>query len=69
MAEKGGLQLVGGDAAPVVRYPEEGHAPVGDLHRDGRGPGVHRIFDQLFGGAGGPLHHLAGGDQIGHVGI
>ena len=52
----------GGDAAAVVRHPEEGHAPAGDLHRDDGGSGVHRVFDQLFGGAGGPLHHLAGGD-------
>ncbi len=33
------------------------------------GPGVDGVFHQLLGHAGGPLHHLAGGDQVGNVGI
>ena len=69
MAEKGGLALVGGDAAAVVGDADEGHAPVGDLHSDGVGPGVNGVFHQLFHHRGGPLHHLTGGNEVGHMGV
>ena len=69
VAEKGGLYLAGGDAPAVVGDPEEGHPPVGDLHGDLGGPGVDGVLHQLLGHGGGPLHHLAGGDQVGHMGI
>ena len=55
-------------AAAVVRDPQEGHAPVPDLDGDLGGAGVHRVFQQFFYHAGGPLHHLSGGDQVGDMG-
>ena len=55
-------------AAAVVRNPQEGHAPVPNLDGDFGGAGIHRVFQQFFYHAGGPLHHLSGGDQIGDMG-
>ena len=69
VAEKGGLTLVGGDAAAVVGDPDEGHAPVGNLHGDGIGSGVDGVFHQLFHHRGRPFHHLTGGDEVGHMGV
>ena len=69
VAEKGGLRLGGGDAAAVVGNPDEAHAAVLDLHGQGVRPGVDSVLHELLDHRRGPLHHLAGGDQIGHVGI
>ena len=68
VAEKGGGQLPGGDAAAVVGDPDQGHAAGADLHRHSGGPGVDGVLDELLDHAGGPLHHLAGGDQVRHMG-
>ena len=65
----GGLRLGGGDAAAVVGNPDEAHAAVLDLHGQGVRPGVDSVLHELLDHRRGPLHHLAGGDQIGHVGI
>ena len=43
--------------------------PPLDLHRHGGGPGVNGVFHQLLHDAGRALHHLAGGDQIRHMGV
>ena len=69
VAEKGGLQLGSRNAAAVVGHPQKCHPPVGDLHRHGGGPRVNGVLHELLGHGGGPLHHLAGGDQIGHMGV
>ena len=69
VAEKGGFQLRGRDALPVVGHPEEGEPAVVDLHRHGGGPGVNGVFHQLLGHRGGPLHHLTGGNQVGYMGV
>ena len=69
VAEEGGLRLGGGDAAAVVGNPDEAHAAVLDLHGQGVRPGVDGVLHELLDHRRGPLHHLAGGDQIGHVGI
>ena len=69
MAEEGGLHLGGRDAAAVIGDPEESEAAVGDLHGHRSRPRVYGVFHQLLGHAGRPLHHLAGGDQVGNVGI
>ena len=39
------------------------------LHRYGGGPGVQGVFQQLLGDTGRALHHLAGGDEVGDMGI
>ena len=69
VSEEGGLHFSGRDAASVVGDPEKGHASVGNFHGDGAGPGVDGVFHQLLGHAGRPLHHLAGGNEVGHMGI
>ena len=62
VAEKGGLALIPGDAAAVVRHPDKGHAPPLDFHGHGGGPGVDGVFHQLLHHRGGTLHHLTGGN-------
>ena len=68
VAQEGRAGILCGHAATVVRHPQEGHAPVPDLHGDLGGPGVHGVFQQLLGNGCRPLHHLTGGDQIGNMG-
>ena len=53
----------------ALSHPEEGHPAVADLHRHSGSPGVDGVLHQLLGHAGRPLHHLAGGDQVGHMGV
>ena len=69
MAQEGGLRLPGGDAAAVVGDPDQGHAAVLDLHRHRGGGGVDGVFHEFLDHRRGPLHHFAGGDQVGHVGL
>ena len=68
VAEEGGRQLLRRDAAAVVGDTDEGHAAVLDLHHQGGRARVDGVLHQLLDHAGGPLHHLAGGDQVRHVG-
>ncbi len=67
MAQEGGLRILGGHAAAVVRDAQEGHAAVLQLDGDIVRARVDRVLDQLLGGAGGTLHDLAGCDQVGDV--
>ena len=67
MAQKGRGQLLGVDAAAVVSDPQIGQSAVLDLHHNGGGPGVDGVLQQLLGHAGGPLHHLAGGNEVRYV--
>ena len=69
VAEKGRGQLSGGDAAAVVRHPDDAHAAPLYLHHHGGGSGVDGVLHQFLHHAGRPLHHLAGGDQVGHMGL
>ena len=69
MAEEGRPELVRRDPLPVIGHPQEGEAAVGDLHRHAGRSGVDGVLHQLLGHGGGPLHHLSGGDQIGHMGV
>jgi hypothetical protein len=69
VAEKGGGQLRPGDAAAVVGDTDESHTPPANLHRHGGGAGVDGVLHQLLYYAGGTLHHLAGGDEVGHMGL
>ncbi len=69
VAEEGGLHVGGVDAAAVVGDPDVGHASPLDLHREGMGPGVDGVLHQLLHHRGGALHHLAGGDEVGHMAV
>ena len=69
VAEEGGGGLVIGDAAAVVGDPDQAHAAVLDLHRQGVRPGVDGVLHELLHHRRGALHHLAGGDQIRHMGV
>ena len=68
VAEEGGAGVLGCHAAAVIRHPQKGHAPVPDFHGDLGGTGIHGVLQQLLDHAGGPLHHLTGGNQIGNMG-
>ena len=68
MAEKGGGQLPGSDAAAVIRHPDEGHAAVLQFRHHGGRPGVYGVLDQLLDDAGGALYDLPGGDEVRYVG-
>ncbi len=68
MAKEGNLRILRGHAAAVVLHPHKCHAAVLYFHRDGFGAGVDGIFHQLFDYRSWPLHHLAGGNQVCHVG-
>ena len=68
MTEKGRLRVVGAHAAAVIGDAQEGHAAVLNLHGNVSGSGVHGVFQQFLDDAGRTLHHLAGGDEIGHMG-
>ena len=69
MAQKGRLGVLPAHAAAVVADPEEGHAAVLDLDGDGLRTGVYGIFHQLLHHRGGPLHDLAGRDQVRQMGV
>ena len=53
-------------AFAVVNHLYEG--PSGVLHNklDGGRTGVHGVFQQFLHHGGGPLHHLAGRNLVGH---
>ena len=69
VAEERGGQLLRGDAAAVVRHPDEAHAAPLELHRHGGAMGVDGIFHQFLHHAGRPFDDLTGGDEVRHVGI
>ena len=68
VAEEGGGKLIRGNAAAVVGDTDKAHAAVLYFHRHHVRSGVHRILHQLLHYAGGTLHHLAGGNEVGHMG-
>ena len=69
VAQKCGRQLIRLHAAPVIGHTDKGHAAVCNFHRHLFGSGVDGVFHQLLGHAGRTLHHLTGGDQVGHMGF
>jgi hypothetical protein len=68
VALAGQPQLGGSDAAPVVVDADQIEPAAADIDADGFGPGIERIFDQLFDDGGGALDGLAGGDAGGDAG-
>ena len=66
MAFDGQERVVAIHAGAVVAHPDQAPAAVHHLGLDARGPGIDRVFDQLFEGRGGPLDNLAGGDLVDH---
>ncbi len=67
MAQKGRLRLLRRDAAAVVRHADIGLPALSDLHEDGGGAGVDGVLDQLLDDGNRPVHHLSGGDPVGHL--
>ena len=68
MAQKGHPGVLRGHTAAVVGDADIGGAAGAELHRDVFGPGVKGVFHELLHHGGGALHHLAGGDEIRHMG-
>src|SRR5437763_964903 len=55
-------QVVGVDAAAVVRDADQFGAALLDLDVDAPAAGVHGVFEQLLDDAGGPFDDLASSD-------
>ena len=68
MAEESGGGVLRLHAAAVVGDPDIGDAALADLHRHSIGPGVQSVFQQLLHHRRRTLHHLPGGDHVGHLG-
>ena len=62
----GERQILRAHAAAIVRHAQQGLAATGRGDLDPRRAGVDGVLDQLLGGAGRTLDHLAGGDLIDH---
>ena len=68
VAQKGGGQLVGRDAASVVRDAQIGQPAVLQLDGDVPRARVDGVFQKLLHNARGTLDDLAGGNEIGDMG-
>ena len=68
VAQKGGGQLVGRDAASVVRDAQIGQPAVLQLDGDVPRARVDGVFQKLLDNARGTLDDLAGGNEIGDMG-
>ena len=68
VAQKGGGQLVGRDAAAVVRDAQIGQPAVLQLDGDIPRARVDGVFQKLLDNARGTLDDLAGGNEIGDMG-
>ena len=68
VAQKGGGQLVGRDAAAVVRDAQIGQPAVLQLDGDVPRARVDGVFQKLLDNARGTLDDLAGGNEIGDMG-
>ena len=68
VAQKGGGQLVGRDAAAVVRDAQIGQPAVLQLDGDVPRARVDGVFQKLLDNARGTLDDLASGDEIGDMG-
>ena len=68
VAQEGDLRVLRRHAAAVVGHADGDHAAVLDRYGDVFCPRVHGVFQQLLDHGGRTLYHLAGGDQIRHMG-
>ena len=66
--EEGYPGVLGGHTTAVVRDSYIFRAAAAYFDGDVPGAGVHRIFQKLLHGGGGPFHDLAGGYEIRHEG-
>ncbi len=67
MAQESHRHILRRNAAAVIRDPHICDAAPAYLHGDDSGPRVHGVLHQLLYHRRGPLHHLAGGDKLGHL--
>ena len=64
VTQEGQADLVFGNAAAVVRHPDQGGSALLDLNGHGCGLGVDGVFQQFLHHGGRALDHLARGDFI-----
>ena len=62
MPLKSRFDLLGGNAAAVIRHPDKTGAATPGLHCDLAGAGVQGVLHKFLDHRGGSLHHLSGGD-------
>jgi hypothetical protein len=67
MARQRQGQVVTGDAAPVVAYPQQFHPALLDIDVDTPSAGIQTVFQQLLDDRGRALHHFARGDLVGQA--
>ena len=68
VAQAADPRVLRGHAAAVVGDADTLPSPAADVHHHALRPGVKGVLHQLLDGAGGLVHHLARGDEIGHMG-
>ena len=68
VAQEGHAGVLRRHAAAVVRDADKLRAAGAELHGYIPGPGVYGVFHQLLDRRGGPLDHLARGDEVRDVG-
>jgi hypothetical protein len=54
-------------AAAIVNYLHQGFARVINDKFNFCGPGIHRVFQKFFDGAGGSLYYFAGRNLVGNI--
>ena len=64
---KGQHGIVAQHATAVIVDADQPAAAAFHFHPDAGGPGIQRVFQQLFDYRRGTLHHFAGGDLVGNV--
>ncbi|MBP1773502.1 MAG: hypothetical protein H6P99_2665 [Holophagaceae bacterium] len=67
VALQGQVQVIPGHAGAIVGHLQQTLAALFPGHLDAAGPGVQGVLHQLFQHGGGALHHLPGGDLVGHL--
>ena len=68
VAQKGGGDILPGNAHAVIGNSKVADAPFFQLHGNGGGFGVNGVFQQFLHHRGRALHHLPGGNQLRHLG-
>ncbi|GAA3715583.1 hypothetical protein GCM10022268_25240 [Sphingomonas cynarae] len=64
MPLQGHRQFGRGHAATIIRHLDAAETPFRQRHRDAACPRIEGVLDQFLQRAGGPFHHLTGGDAI-----
>ena len=67
VALKGQQRVVAVHAAAVVGHPDQPPPARFHIHADARGPRVQGVFQQLLHHRRRTVHHLAGGNLVGHL--